>query len=82
VRVFHSEQFSWTDPETGEERTSTRIADLPLEMQRQIEELRRGGPTSGRQFTYRDPSGVEHTYSSLDEMPPEVRRFFDRADPA
>ena len=29
-------------------------------------------------FTYRDPNGQEHTYTSLEEMPPDVRALFER----
>jgi hypothetical protein len=30
-------------------------------------------------FTHRDASGREHTYQSLEEMPPEVRAIFEKA---
>ncbi|MCC6488381.1 MAG: hypothetical protein IT364_12865 [Candidatus Hydrogenedentes bacterium] len=29
-------------------------------------------------FTYRDPNGQEHTYTSVDEMPPDVRALFEK----
>ena len=29
-------------------------------------------------FTYRDPNGQEHTYASVEEMPPDVRALFEK----
>jgi hypothetical protein len=33
-------------------------------------------------FTYQGPDGLQHTYHSLEEMPPDIRAFFRIASEA
>jgi hypothetical protein len=78
IVVSQRTKFSWTDPATGQQRTSSKIEDLPPAIRAEVEKLRSDGPPSGSRYTFRDATG-EHTYNSLEEMPPEVRRLFERA---
>lgn len=35
--------------------------------------------TNGHSFVYTDDDGIRHEYSSLKEMPPEIRRLFKKS---
>lgn len=72
------------------ESTSGRMPeDLPEDMKRALQALRRSAAERGEGFDIRtsttelyivtDESGVERRYKSLDEMPPEMRRAFEQA---
>lgn len=63
--------------------------DLPEELRAKLQALRRSAAERGeafeinletqREFIYKDESGVERRFESLEEMPPEIRRLFEDA---
>lgn len=72
------------------ESTDGRLPDdLPEDMRRKLQALRRSADERGEDFEIRtskaelyiikDESGRERRYKSLDEMPPEVRREMEKA---
>lgn len=72
------------------ESTDGRLPDdLPEDMRRKLQALRRSAAERGEDFEIRtrkaelyiikDESGRERRYQSLDEMPPEVRREMEKA---
>ena len=55
------------------------LDEIPPETRHQFEEFA-APPKPGQKFTFkfRGPDGQEHTYHSLDELPPDVRAIYDR----
>jgi len=84
LSLDHSTTYVWNDPKTGKEMTTTLLEEVPPEVRRQIEALAGRSEAEeqevpcGTTFVFRDASGQERTYRSLDEMPPTVRALFEQ----
>jgi hypothetical protein len=53
------------------------VAELGIDPETLAESDVRIHHESHASYTYKDDSGVERTYASLDEMPPELRAIFE-----
>ena len=84
VNVRRSEKIRVKDPATGEFHTYDHAEDAPAWVQEQLRQFREQANQpipashSTNAFTYTN-TGETHTYKSLDEMPPEIRRLFEDA---
>lgn len=81
-----SESFHLTDPTTGRVQTYSDRSEIPDSLRQALEqaEMSQRASTDGpatrvethHEFHVADGDGSVRVYHSLDEMPPEIRRFF------
>ncbi len=76
-----TEQIKVRDPRTGEVRVYGSLDDVPAEWREPIEAARRAAATgvASTTITVTDASGVSRTYASVEEMPEDLRRVYERA---
>jgi hypothetical protein len=77
----HTERIRVQDPKTGEVVVYESLDELPAAMRETIEAARRaaGSPGIRTKITVTDASGTTRTYGSVEEMPDEIRKIYERA---
>ena len=82
--VHRLEHIEITNPATGDRQVFHSLDDLPPDVRANLDALRATAQPAviHHTLTFRDPSGVEHTYDSPDQLPPEVRAVYEQIDPA
>jgi len=67
----------------GRKTVSLTLDDLPPDIREKISAGLQSGSGSpvetAASYTFRDSSGQEHTYHSIEEMPPDIRALFAQA---
>jgi len=86
VRIEKHQEIHIQDPDTGEERVYHSLDDVPPEYREKLEQCRSSigegdiSRNSRQTFILKGLDGKRHEYESLEEMPPEIRRFFRGLD--
>ena len=75
-----TEQIKVRDPRTGEVRVYGSLDEVPAELRAPIEAARRAAAEGGNRttITVTDASGVTRTYASVEDMPDDLRRIYER----
>jgi hypothetical protein len=83
VHLSGFQHIEYVDPADGQRKQAKSFADIPESLRPQFEALQKqlaegSVGDASTAFVFRDFGGGEHTYKSVDEMPPEVRSLYEQ----